>query len=308
MYLAQNGSSQMRAPSNWAIGTAIATIRRPERGFVIVAVLWMMAMIAALLLIYLSYVVHTGNLVSTVTQRVQTDALMRAAVELTAYQLGQSKDNDRPTHGVVDTRLGAAQLRIAFRSEGARVDLNSGSKELLAGLMQQFGAPPAEARTYADRIMAWRAPAKSRSDEPEDAYYLGLGIPYAPRHAPFPATDELWLVQGIPPPLIERMMPFVTVFSNQSSVNVSDAAPEVLAALPGMTPEKMQAVLNAREDPSTDSKALNSQFGGDAKPPKAFRLSAGIRSEQGNQAQAEIVILLLKDGDDPYRVLSWRDE
>jgi general secretion pathway protein K len=298
----------MRAPSNPATAGAFAAIGKPEQGFVIVAVLWIMAMLGALLLIYLSYVVQTGNLVSTVTQRVQTDALMRAAVELTAYQLGQSKDEDRPTHGIVDTRLGAAKFHIAFRSEGARVDLNSGSKELLASLMQQFGAPPAEAQTYADRIMAWRAPAKSRSDEPEDAYYLGLGIPYAPRHAPFPATDELWLVQGIPPPLIERMMPFVTVFSSQSSVNVSDAAPEVLAALPGMTPEKMQAVLKAREDPSTDSKALNSQFGGDAKPPKAFRLSAGIRSEQGNQAQAEIVILLLKDGDDPYRVLSWRDE
>jgi hypothetical protein len=70
----------MRAPSNWVIGRA--TIRRPERGFVIVAVLWIMAMIAALLLIYLSYVVRTGTLVSTVTQRVQTDALMRAAVDL----------------------------------------------------------------------------------------------------------------------------------------------------------------------------------------------------------------------------------
>jgi general secretion pathway protein K len=174
--------------------------------------------------------------------------------------------------------------------------------------MQGFGAAPAEAQTYADRIIAWRTPAKSRSDEPENAYYLGMGVLYAPRHAPFPATDELWLVQGIPPSLIERMIPFVTVFSNLSSVNVSDAAPEVLAAIPGMTPEKMQTVLNERENPSADLKALNRQFGGDGKPPKAFRLNAGIRSEQGNQAQAEIVILLLQDGDDPYRVLSWRDE
>ena len=298
----------MSAPSSWVIGRAVPTIRGSERGFVIVAVLWMMAMIAALLLIYLSYVVHTANLVSTVTQRVQTDALIRAAVELTAFQLGRSKDEDRPTHGTVDTRLGAARLRIEFRSEGARVDLNSGSKELLTGLMQGLGAAPREAQIYADRIIAWRTAAKSRSDEPENAYYLALGVPYAPRHAPFPTTDELWLVQGIPPPLIERMMPFVTVFSNLASVNVADAAPEVLAAVPGMTPEKVQTILNERENPSTDSKALNQQFGGEAKPPKAFRLNAGIRSEQGQQAQAEIVILLLQDGDDPYRVLSWRDE
>jgi general secretion pathway protein K len=300
----------VRIRSNWMSDGVSAGLagRRPERGFVVVVVLWMMAMIAALLLIYVNYVVSTSNLVSTASQRVQNDALMRAAVELTAYQLGQSKDSDRPTHGTVETRLGSTQFQVAFRSEGARIDLNLASKELLTGLMQGLGASAEEARTYADRILAWRAPVKSGSDDPENAYYLGSGLSYTPRHAPFPAVDELWLVQGLPPSLIERMIPFVTVFSNLASVNVADAAPEVLAALPGMNPEKMQAILNRREDPAIDPKALNAQFGGDAKPPKAFRLNAGIRFEQNRFAKAEIVILLLQDVDDPYRVLSWREE
>jgi general secretion pathway protein K len=281
---------------------------RPERGFVVVVVLWMVAMIAALLLIYLNYVVNTGNLVATITQRVQTEALMRAAVELTAFQLGQSKDSDRPTHGTVETRLGATQLQIAFRSESARIDLNMAPKDLLVGLMRGLGASADDAPTYADRIVAWHTAAKSRTDDAENSYYLSAGLGYTPRHAPFPAADELWLVQGIPPALIERMIPFVTVFSNLASVNVADAAPEVLAALPGMNPEKVQAILKQREDPSVDPSDLNRQFGGDAKPPKTFRLNAGVRLEQGRLARAEIVILLLQDGDDPYRVLSWRDE
>jgi general secretion pathway protein K len=281
---------------------------RSERGFVVVVVLWMVAMIAALLLIYLNYVVNTGNLVATVTERVQTEALMRAAVELTAFQLGQTKDTERPTHGIVDTRLGPTQLHIAFRSEGARIDLNMAPKELLAGLMQGLGAAADDAQTYADRIIAWHTPAKSRTDDAENSYYLSSGLGYTPRHAPFPATDELWLVQGIPPALIERMIPFLTVFSNLPSVNVADAAPEVLAALPGMNPEKMKDILNQREDPTVDAAALNRQFGGDGKPLKAFRLNAGVRLEQGHLAKAEIVILLLQDADDPYRVLSWRDE
>jgi general secretion pathway protein K len=281
---------------------------RPQRGFVVVVVLWMVAMIAALLLIYVNFVVNTGNLVATVTQRVQTEALMRAAVELTAFQLGKSKDSERPTHGTVETRLGPTQLQIAFRSESARIDLNMASKELLVGLMQGLGTSSDDAQSYADRIIAWHTAAKSGSDDAENSYYLGSGLGYTPRHAPFPTTDELWLVQGIPPALIERMIPFVTVFSNLASVNVVDAAPEVLAALPGMNPEKMQDILRQREDPSVDPSALNSQFGGDGKPPKAFRLNAGVRLEQGRVAKAEIVILLLQDGDDPYRVLSWRDE
>ena len=39
--------------------------------------------------------------------------------------------------------------------------------------------------------------------------------------------------------LIERMLPFVTAFSNCASVNILDAAPQVVAALPGMTPETL---------------------------------------------------------------------
>ena len=70
-----------------------------------------------------------------------------------------------------------------------------------------------------------------------------------PRHAPFPAAEELWLVRGIPPLVVEKMLPFVTVFSNLASVNILDAAPQVVAALPGMTPENLQAVLSQRGDP-----------------------------------------------------------
>ena len=46
------------------------------------------------------------------------------------------------------------------------------------------------------------------------------------------------------------MLPFVTVFSNLASVNILDAAPQVVAALPGMTPEKLQDVLSQRADPA----------------------------------------------------------
>jgi general secretion pathway protein K len=33
-----------------------------------------------------------------------------------------------------------------------------------------------------------------------------------------------------------------------------------------------------------------------------------IRLDNGRIARAEVVILVLKGGDEPYRVLSWRDD
>ena len=69
---------------------------------------------------------------------------------------------------------------------------------------------------------------------------------YGPRGAPFPHTGELALVLGIPEVMVERALPFLTVYSGQPQVNIFNAAPQVLAALPGMDPQRLQAILVQR--------------------------------------------------------------
>ena len=86
----------------------------------------------------------------------------------------------------------------------------------------------------------------------------------------------------------------------------------VLAAL-GIAPDQVNAVLAARDRPDVDGKALIASLGPTAKgatvePSKAFRLSVGIQFDSGVRTTAEIVVLLADDGDEPYRVLSWRDD
>ena len=141
-----------------------------------------------------------------------------------------------PTHH----RLAHANV---FLTEAARIDLNAAPKELLVGLLAGFGASPLDVGGYADRIIAWRTKTAAQNvidTDPENSLYRSAGLSYTPRHAPFTHVSELWLVQGIPPVLIERMLPFVTVFSGKAQVDVIDAAPQVIAALPGMTPEIVQ--------------------------------------------------------------------
>ena len=158
--------------------------------------------------------------------------------------------------------------------------------------------------------MAWRSPTEQGDDDPENSFYRTSGFGYIPRHAPFPAVEELWLVKGVPAVLIERMLPFVTVFSNLASVNVQDAAPQVLAALPGMTPENLQEVLTQRADPSLNPQSLLGITGGASATlagSMAYRMTVGVESGSGRRSAAEAVILLLESGDEPYRVLSWRN-
>ena len=57
-------------------------------------------------------------------------------------------------------------------------------------------------------------------------------MPYPPRHAPFDNALELSLLPGISLAVVERVLPFVTVFSGHAEVDVSSADPTVLSAFP----------------------------------------------------------------------------
>ncbi|WP_246791493.1 general secretion pathway protein GspK [Bradyrhizobium commune] len=280
------------------------------RGFIVVVVLWMLAALAALALIYLTYVTNTAVTVAVNADRLQADALMNAGLELTAYRLTAQNEATRPTSGTFNARVGAGRVSVTFRSEAARIDLNMAPKPILAGLMMALGVSETDAPTYADRIMAWRSSTEAGQDNPEDSYYRTLGAPYLPRHAPFPHSDELWLVRGIPPAVIERVLPYVTVFSNMRTVNVLDAAPQVVAALPGMTPETLQRLLRDRADPNVDPRSLVGLAGSASattEGAKTYRLTIAAESPAHRASAAEIVILLLDSGDEPYRVLSWHN-
>src|SRR5205085_3220930 len=153
------------------------------------------------------------------------------------------------------------------------------------GLIMGLGASPSNAALYAERIMAWRATSEAGDDDPENSFYRTSGVPYLPRHAPFPSTEELWLVRGIPPLVIEKMLPFVTVFSNLASINVLDAAPQALAALPGMSPGALQEVLALRADPNADPRAVRAAVGGEGATldgSKAYRLTVQATSGTGS--------------------------
>ncbi len=135
---------------------------------------------------------------------------------------------------------------------------------MLAGLFAAFGVKSDDAVEYANRIVGWRSPApKDQGTSDEDGLYRSAGLNYSPRGGPFAHVDELWLVYELPPALVERIMPFVTVYSGLPKVNVRDAAPEVIAALPGMTPALLNSFLDKRESGPIDEQSLQGLLGPD---------------------------------------------
>src|SRR4029077_9565706 len=130
---------------------------------------------------------------------------------------------------------------------------------------------------------------------------------------PFPHVDELALVLGMSAQLVEQASPFLTVYSGRPSVNLLAAPPQVLAALPGMTPDLLHAVLSQRQAPQPDLRAITALLGpaqsyATAARSKSMRVNVRIRFDNGRQMSSEVVILLLDDGAEPYRIMSWRDD
>jgi general secretion pathway protein K len=284
---------------------------RTTDGFIVVAVLWILGALATLATIYSVYVIDTAVAFSVHDERLQANAMVTGALELTAYQVASPLQVRPPEHAFT-IRMGRANVAAAYRSEGARIDLNAAPKELLAGLFTTLGARPADAANYADRIVGWRNPPLDGPDSEASAYRTA-GLRYVPRGARFAHTGELSLVMGIPDFLVERALPFVTVYSGQAQVNVLEAAPEVLAALPGMNPDMLHSVLVQRAATPQNGQLVTAQLGpaqefATAGDTKTVRVTVRVAFDNGRRLSSEVVILLSDDGPEPYHVLSWRDQ
>jgi general secretion pathway protein K len=147
----------------------------------------------------------------------------------------------------------------------------------------------------ADANAAGADPAK------EDKLYSEQHMPYPPRHAPFDNALELSLLPGISLAVVERVLPFVTVFSGRGDVNVSSADPTVLSALPQMTSQILGAVLNARVTDPGDGRALLELLGpakahATTDGSKAFRASIAVDFDNGRHVHAEVVFRLKDQG------------
>jgi general secretion pathway protein K len=351
-------ASPHRPASKRAGRTAAVPGRGESRGFILIAVLWILAALATLAVIFSIYLARTAVSLSLNDSDVQTEALVYASLELTAYQVSspttagstagsaagspaggaaspaaarlgassapglQARNSNvppPPARGDFSFRLGRASVAVTFMPETARIDINAASPQLLTNFFTVLGVQRQQAEQYVQRIAGWVTTPKATqavlpADNTEEALYRAAGRTYGPRGAPFAHIDELSLVVGIPPVIIEQAKPFLTVYTGKAAIDVLDAAPEVVAAIPGITPNLLQSLAEARRTEGADSQAVARMLGtlpmqgvvsiegGDT-----YRVQVRIRYDNGRQAAAEVVIRTGGGGDKPYGVLWWRN-
>jgi general secretion pathway protein K len=297
----------------------------------------MLAALATLASIYSAYAINTAAGSHVPDDRLQAEASIRAGLEMAAFQQLALPQPARPSHGGFVLRVGRTNVTVRFRSEAARIDLNAAPADLLAGLFTAIGVSPTDAKTFADRVIGWRTKAAPNAESKatpnaesnttpnaesntapnaeskEAKLYEGWRVPYPPRQAPFDDTLELSLLPGLPAAVVERVLPFVTVFSGNASIDVATADTMVLSALPGMTPEILAAVLKARANASGDDRDLLALLGpaksrATVDRSKAIRAAIEVTFDNGRRVRAQVVFRLTEGGQEPYDLLYWQDD
>jgi len=287
---------------------------RSRNGFIMVAALWLLAALATLASVASVYMAQSARALTAFDTALQSEMLTSAGLELTAYELSAPAADRRPTHGGFNFRLANSNVTVRFVSEAARINLNMAPRAMIAGLFKALGAKPKAADQYADRVVGWRSKPKPNAQEDEEALYRAAGLTYLPGRAPFDNVDELWLVLGLPPEIVERALPFVTIYSGMEEINVLDAAPQVIAALPDMTPLRLAEFLKQRDSLPPDKELVLAALGAGQKGvtvngSTAYRVRMRITLPDGRQRTPEGVILVSGSGEkEAFRGLAWQDQ
>ena len=247
------------------------------RGVVLVTVLWIMVGLSLLALTLAATVRTEATLARASGEAEQAYFFARGALEAVLYRLAYPDPDPRKQQalfpyagGMNHYRLSSRRLRchLALMDEAGKLDLNAARPETLERLLGIVGARPPRAETLAAAVVAWRTPGPRPG-------VTGSG------RRPFRFVEELLQVPGMGRELLygrprrqpdgrtvfqRGLMDFLTVYTATSRVNVNYAAPEVLAALPGMGWEEARSLVAARARRLLEASDLSSRAPAEALP------------------------------------------
>ena len=156
-------------------------------------------------------------------------------------------------------QFGGGTYTVRIMDESGKININTltdASGIILKNLLITAGVRDEDADTIVDSLLDWKDPsggALHRLHGAGDSYYMSLPNPYKVKHAEFDTVEELLLVKGVTPEILygttERrgIIGFLTVHSKTGTVNVNAAPIEVLRAIPGITPEIADTIMQYRE-------------------------------------------------------------
>lgn len=206
-----------------------------DRGFVLVAVIWFVALIALAAASFAGHIRQHIRAAAQFRDAAVAEALAEGAAVLVSLRHAHIEPGRSKSFRLNGSELGSctlangAVLAVRVQDAGGLVDLNAAPRELLTRLFTWAGTDDPVA--LAQAVLDFRdADAISADGRPERAAYPPDAFPNAPKNAAFEHIFELDQVPGAGP-FIEILLPLVTVESGQSGVDPIAAPASLVEAL-----------------------------------------------------------------------------
>jgi Type II secretory pathway, component PulK len=228
--------------------------RRARKGFVLLAVLWVLVGLAglglALSLVGRDAIGAAQNRVSLARAHWLAEGCVNTARAVIADELADRDHGDggatwRAVDDVVTMSpvVRAMDCDLSVRAAGTTLDVNTADAEQLRRALLALGVMPLSADSIVDAILDWRDPDdEPRGNGAERAWYLAQHR-FAPRNGPVADGRELARIRGL-----EALAGIDSVLGVEGGrVPLGRAPHAVLVALPGFTDELAQRIAELRD-------------------------------------------------------------
>jgi general secretion pathway protein K len=257
-----------------------------DKGIALVMVLWVMMI---LMVLVLSFSVMTRTeagstyfFKETVRRRLLAEgALERGVMELVFSMthkeseiITEGKDPIRLDGRWYTGELGKEKYGFRVAAESTKININKMtdvSGILLNNLLVNLGIEKEQADTIVDSLLDWKdGDDLHRLHGAEDDYYQSLPVPYKARNAALETIEEMLLVKGMTPDILfgskekPGLINFITIYGTSEKINVNLAPREVLRAIPDMTDDAVQRLIDRRETEFFQSIAEAQALAGEA--------------------------------------------
>lgn len=291
---------------------------RGERGFVLLVVLSVLGLLA---LVVATFAHVTRTHVKAAAASVgsgRAEALADAGVNLAILDAIAARETEKvnrrfrldATPATCSLEGEAGVLTIAVQDEAGKIDLNIGSEAILRALV--FGAGVKGGEAAVDAILDFRdSDDDRRASGAERAEYRAAGRAHGPKNAAFLVVEELANVLGLAQSDVDRLRPFVTVYSGQTGVDPNVASSALIDTLSRGAQDG--GALAFKSTPDGDGGAKFTLGGGAPLPDellaasvrKAFSVRSEARMPGGVVFVREAVVELTASRAMPYIVRRW---
>lgn len=292
------------------------SIHRPRaEGFVLIAVLSVMALLSGIAIIMLTSSRNSVDIAAIESSDIAADAMIQSGISIAAYQLFVLKSPPERIN-MQQIRLDRGTVTLTASTDAAKVDLNTSSKTLLEAAYQAAGLKTLSPQSFAARVADWRDADDDMSDDgAETAQYEAAGLSYAPANRPFRSTADLQWVPGISAADIKTLSDFVTVYNPRGRLDVFSASAALIAALPNVDADTVARVIAVRKERNAASIAklddilLVQSALIDGQLPSTYRVRLQVNvNEARGPRNVDVVLASGATAGSGYEILQWIEQ